>query len=161
MTAVDDLRALSTVDKRHHLRAQDATDRWFDQFEVLSVTSRDGTPLVAVNLRHPSLCPVDPADMQVVHWLTNLDADKRMLGTAYAKLITKIHDYMVEVGAKRWWGIVRERNEHIVEIFETAIGEGVVTRVVLEDGPIHGWYYIGGLDVDTFMRSPSAEGGSG
>ena len=160
MTAIDDLRYLSTVDRHHQLRVQDATDRWFDQFKVLSVTSRDGTPLVAVNLKHPSLCPVDPADMQIVHWLTNLDADKRMIQRAYVRIITAIHGHMISVGATRVWGVVRERNDHLTALLQPLLDAGIGKRIDLENEHVDGWYYVGGLDVDTFMRSPSAEGGS-
>ena len=159
MTAIDDLRTLSTVDRRHHLRAQDATDRWFDQFTTLSEKARDGTVLVAVNLKHPSPCPVDKADMQIVHWLTNLDADKRMIQRAYVRIITAIHGHMISVGATRVWGVVRERNDHLTALLQPLLDAGIGKRIDLK-GTVEGWYYVGGLDVDTFMRSPSAEGGS-
>ena len=154
MTARDDLRALSLIDTRHHaLRLSDASDGWYERskFKTLSVQARNGTPLVGVNLRYPAPCPVDAtADMHIVHWLTNFNADKRALRRAFVRIITAIHAHMVDVGATRVWGVIGENNTHLTELLAPLLAAGVGERIPIEAEKA--WFYVGGRDVDAFMR---------
>ena len=115
MTARDDLRVLSEVDP-HHGRFRDASDGWFERsgFVTLSERARDGTPLVAVNLKYPDPCPLDKrANMRIVHWLANLEVDKRMLSRAFVRSVEAINAHMATVGATRVWGLVPKRAAHL------------------------------------------------
>ncbi len=163
MSTRDDIRILSEVDP-HHGRFRDLPDGWFQRskFITLSERTQGGTPLVAVNLRYPEPCPLDTtADMHIVHWLANLDADKRALARAFVRNIKAINVEMQRVGATRVWGEVPKRATHLTDFLDRAAAAGACKRVDGADvnvGPYEGIpmegavFYIGlGQDVTDFM----------
>ncbi len=163
MTAIDDLRYLSTVD-RHHGRFVDASDGWFERsgFITLSEQARDGAPLVAVNLRYPEPCFLDPAaDMHIVHWLANLEVDKRLLAVAFVRNIEAINVEMGKVGATQVWGMVPKSATHLTDFLDRAAAAGACKRIDGADvnegefegtPPEHVYFYIGlGQDVTEFV----------
>ncbi len=163
MAAIDDFRSISKVDISHG-DMSDIPDRWFERskFVTLSESTDDGTPLVAVNLRYPEPCLIDStADMRIVHWLANLEVNRRLLERAFVRSIEAINAHMIEVGATRVWGMVPKKAEHLTAFLDRVAAAGRCQRIdgaTISTGqfegnaPEHVYFYIGlGQKVTDFM----------
>ena len=156
MSADDDLRTLSQID-RHHRDLVDVSDRWIERSGLTVFSSRPGAgvPFAAVALKmQGGPCPADPSvTARIKYWVVNLPKPRPVLARALADTAVQMADELQRLGHSGVWGFVPRNVPEAMTGFLDALEQlGLLTRHAVEDvrpsegEPDYtdgaGWYYV-------------------